>query len=128
MDKVLVTGGAGFVGSHACKALAHGGYRPVTSDNLEQGHEWAVKWGPLHRGDLRNDEDLHRRSRLGSRQRLYISRHMPMVGESPADPLKYYDNNVAGTAKLLKTCVAFGCKQVVSRHHAQHMGCRPAYR
>jgi hypothetical protein len=55
---ILVTGGAGFVGSHACKALARAGYFPVTFDSLERGHEWAVKWGPLERGDLCNEDDL----------------------------------------------------------------------
>ena len=58
MKTILVTGGAGFVGSHACKALSRAGYVPVTFDNLEHGHERAVKWGPLERGDLRNEKDL----------------------------------------------------------------------
>jgi nucleoside-diphosphate-sugar epimerase len=60
MKAILVTGGAGFVGSHACKALVRAGYLPVCFDNLEKGHEWAVKWGPLERGDLRNEQDLRR--------------------------------------------------------------------
>ena len=58
--RVLVTGGAGYVGSHACKALARAGYLPVTFDSLERGHERAVKWGPLERGDLRNPDELKR--------------------------------------------------------------------
>src|SRR5438874_8272338 len=49
---VLVTGGAGYVGSHACKALASAGYTPVAYDNLVHGHEWAVRWGPLEKGDI----------------------------------------------------------------------------
>ncbi len=49
---VLVTGGAGYIGSHACKALARAGYLPVTFDNLIYGHDWAVKWGPLARGHI----------------------------------------------------------------------------
>lgn len=49
---VLVTGGAGYIGSHACKALAKAGFLPVTYDNLCSGHDWAVKWGPLERGDI----------------------------------------------------------------------------
>jgi UDP-arabinose 4-epimerase len=57
---ILVTGGAGFVGSHACKALARAGYSPVKFDNLERDHHWAVKWGPLERGDLRDEKALHR--------------------------------------------------------------------
>ena len=58
MRTILVTGGAGFVGSHACKALAGAGYSPVTLDNRERGHDWAVKWGPLERGDLRDEKVL----------------------------------------------------------------------
>ena len=51
-DTVLVTGGAGYIGSHTCKALANVGFRPIAVDNLVHGHEWAVKWGPLERGDI----------------------------------------------------------------------------
>ena len=50
--KILVTGGAGYIGSHACKALASAGHTPVTLDNFDYGHRWAVKWGPLVEGDL----------------------------------------------------------------------------
>jgi UDP-arabinose 4-epimerase len=60
MNTIPITGGAGFVGSHSCKALSRAGYMPVTFDNLERGHEWAVKWGPLERCDLRNEIDLQR--------------------------------------------------------------------
>ena len=49
---VLVTGGAGYIGSHTCKALAEAGYEPVVYDNLSNGHEYAVKWGPLETGDI----------------------------------------------------------------------------
>ena len=54
MDRVLVTGGAGYIGSHACKALAEAGYLPVSYDSLCRGNEWAVRWGPLERGDVRD--------------------------------------------------------------------------
>ena len=50
--RVLVTGGAGYIGSHACKALAAAGYEPIVYDNLGRGHRWAVKWGPLEEGDI----------------------------------------------------------------------------
>ena len=49
---ILVTGGAGYIGSHACKALAKAGYTPIAYDNLVYGHEWAVQWGPLEIGDI----------------------------------------------------------------------------
>jgi UDP-arabinose 4-epimerase len=110
---VLVTGGAGFVGSHACKALSRAGYLPVTFDNLERGHAWAVKWGPLERGDLRNEDDV---ARVFEARRPWAVMHFAAyayVGESTSDPAKYYDNNVGGSAKLLRACAAFGCRNVV---------------
>src|SRR2546430_12880738 len=64
---VLVTGGAGYVGSHACKALASAGYTPIAYDNLVHGHEWAVRWGPLEKGDILDKVRLDRKStRLNS--------------------------------------------------------------
>lgn len=98
---ILVTGGAGYVGAHACKALAARGFRPVVYDSLIHGHEAAVKWGPLEIGDIAD------RARLDA----VIERHCPAavmhfaaftdVGESVEDPGKYYRNNVAGTLSLL---------------------------
>ena len=58
MKNILVTGGAGYIGSHACKALSQAGYTPVTYDNLEYGHKWAVKWGPLEIGDIKDRSRL----------------------------------------------------------------------
>jgi UDP-arabinose 4-epimerase len=113
MKTILVTGGAGFVGSHSCKALSRAGYMPVVFDNLERGHERAVKWGPLEQGDLRNEEDLHR---VFEARRPWAVMHFAAyayVGESTAEPAKYYDNNVGGTAKLLQACAAFDCKNFV---------------
>ena len=102
MRKILVTGGAGFIGSHTCKALARAGFTPVTYDNLSTGHRWAVKWGPLEIGDIRD------RRRLDE----VLSAHKPdavihfaasaYVGESMVNPGKYYDNNVVGTLRLLE--------------------------
>jgi UDP-glucose 4-epimerase len=64
---VLVTGGAGYIGSHACKALAAAGWRPVSYDNLSQGHRWAVRWGPLVRGALEMLRRSKRHSAAGPR-------------------------------------------------------------
>jgi UDP-arabinose 4-epimerase len=97
MKTILVTGGAGFVGSHACKALARAGYLPVTFDNLEHGHERAVKWGPLERGDLRNASDLQR---VFEARRPWAVMHFAAcayVGESMLDPAKYYGSARIGT-------------------------------
>lgn len=99
---VLVTGGAGYIGSHACKALSQAGYQPVACDNLVYGHPWAVQWGPLEQGDIADRVWLND----------LIARYQPVavmhfaayayVGESVQDPGKYYRNNVAGTLTLLE--------------------------
>jgi UDP-arabinose 4-epimerase len=98
---------------HACKALARAGYHPVTFDNLERGHEWAVKWGPLERGDLRREEDLRRAFETWQPAAVMHFAAYAYVGESAAEPLKYYENNVGGTAKLLSLCGEYGCKKFV---------------
>lgn len=99
---MLVTGGAGYIGSHTCKALRQAGYLPVTYDNLIYGHEWAVKWGPLERGDIL---DRKRLDEVISRYRPHSIIHFAAfayVGESVKDPGKYYRNNVVGSLTLLE--------------------------
>ena len=94
MNTILVTGGAGFVGSHACKALARAGYLPVTFDNFERGHQWAVKWGPLERGDLRDENDLLRAFETWRPWAVTHFAAHAYVGESILEPPKYYDTNL----------------------------------
>jgi UDP-glucose-4-epimerase GalE len=110
---VLVTGGAGFIGSQVCKRLAAAGMVPVTLDTLEKGHAWAVKWGPLERGDI------------GDRARLteVLSRHQPdaiihlagyiEVGESMRDPERYRLNNTIKTRTLIETAEDLGVERFV---------------
>jgi UDP-arabinose 4-epimerase len=103
MGTVLVTGGAGYVGSHACKALARAGYTPVTYDNLGFGHRWAVRWGVLEVGDIL---DIHRLNEVFKKYRPIAIMHFAaaaLVGESMAVPSLYYRNNVAGALNLLDT-------------------------
>ena len=99
---VLVTGGAGYVGSHVCKALAAGGENPVTYDNLARGHEWAVKWGPLENGDLNDKERLRQVMRKHRPEAVIHFAAYAYVGESVTDPGLYYRNNVVGTLSLLE--------------------------
>lgn len=99
---MLVTGGAGYVGSHACKALACAGYLPVVYDNLSRGHAWAVKWGPLERGDLMKTARLTAVLRKHRPIAVLHFAALAYVGESVADPLRYYRNNVGGTNSLLQ--------------------------
>ena len=110
---VLVTGGAGFIGSHACKALAEAGYLPVTYDNLSTGHAEAVKWGPLQLGDV---QDVARLSEVLSACKPAAVMHFAAsayVGESVTDPQKYYRNNVVGMSCLLDAMAATGLKTLV---------------
>ena len=104
MDRptILVTGGAGYVGSHACKALAKAGWKPVVYDNLVHGHADAVKWGPLEHGDI---ADRARLDFVIQSYRPSAAMHFAAftsVGESVADPGKYYRNNIAGSLTLLE--------------------------
>ena len=111
--RVLVTGGAGYVGSHACKALARAGYAPVVYDNLSRGHAWAVKWGPFERGDLLSPARLIAVIR---KHRPFAVLHfaaLAYVGESVDDPMRYYRNNVGGTINLLQAMREAGVGKIV---------------
>ncbi|MET0274576.1 MAG: UDP-glucose 4-epimerase GalE [Phenylobacterium sp.] len=113
MTRVLVTGGAGYIGSHACKALAAAGFEPITYDNLVYGHEWAVKWGPLERGDIL---DRARLDEVMARYQPAAVLHFAAfayVGESVVDPAKYYRNNVLGTLSLLDAMRDGGIRRLV---------------
>ena len=110
---VLVTGGAGYIGSHVCKALARAGAVPVVYDNLSKGHEWAVRWGPLERGDLL---DAARLREVFERHRPEAVMHFAAfieVGESVREPQKYYRNNVVGSLTLLEEMRRAGCGRIV---------------
>jgi len=110
---ILVTGGAGYIGSHACKALARVGYLPVSYDNLSTGHRWSVKWGPLEEGDI---SDSQRLEEVFSRYRPAAVLHFAAsayVGESVINPGKYYRNNVAGSLTLLEVMRDHGIDKIV---------------
>lgn len=127
MRPILVTGGAGYIGSHACKALAQAGFQPVVYDNLSTGHADAVKWGPLEPGDIR---DADRLTRVLAHWRPAAVMHfaaLSLVGESVTEPDGYYSTNVGGTLNLLRsmrltdvpvlvfssTCAVFGTPERV---------------
>lgn len=101
-SKVLVTGGAGYIGSHVCKALARAGYNPIAYDNLIYGHEWAVKWGPFEFGDILDRARLDDVMRRYKPEAVMHFAAFAYVGKSVSDPGKYYRNNVMGSLTLLE--------------------------
>ena len=113
MKTILVTGGAGYIGSHACKALSRAGYTPVTYDNLITGWQDAVKFGPFEQGDLLD------RARLDE----VFAKHQPaavmhfaalsQVGEAMREPGRYWSNNVTGSLTLIEAAVAAECLDFV---------------
>jgi UDP-arabinose 4-epimerase len=100
---ILVTGGAGYIGSHVCKALAQAGYTPITYDNLVNGHHWAVQWGPLEVGDILDRKRLDEVFNKYNPTAVMHFAAYTNVGESAQDPGKYYRNNVTGTLALVET-------------------------
>lgn len=110
---VLVTGGAGFIGSHTCKRLAQQGFVPVVYDNLSTGHLANVRWGPLVEGDLEDTERLATAVRTFLPECVIHFAASAYVGESVEDPGKYYRNNVAGSIALLGACRATGLARIV---------------
>jgi len=111
--KILVTGGAGYIGSHACKALARAGHEPVVYDSLSTGHREFVKWGPLELGDVRDEERLTAVARKHSPDLVMHFAALAYVGESMADPSTYYDVNINGTACLLRAMRAADIGRIV---------------
>jgi UDP-arabinose 4-epimerase len=126
-ETILVTGGAGYIGSHACKALAQAGYRPVVYDDLSRGHRDAVRWGPLVEGGLADQARLANTLRRFRAAAVMHFAAYAYVGESMRDPALYYRNNLAGTLLLLEamretrvdrivfssTCAVYGTPETV---------------
>lgn len=112
-DTIVVTGGAGFIGSHVCKALAEAGFRVVVLDNLSTGHADAVRWGPLVQLDIADIERLRRTLEKSHARCVIHCAANAYVGESVIDPRKYYCNNVVGGLSLLNACLAAGIERLV---------------
>ena len=110
---ICVTGGAGYVGSHVCKALSARGHVPVTLDNLSTGSAQNVAWGPLAQVDLRDSAAVAQVFREHQITAVLHFAASAYVGESVTDPAKYYDNNVGGMLSLLKACGKTGVEQLI---------------
>lgn len=113
MTKVLVTGGAGYIGSHASQVLAGAGYTPVVYDNLSFGHEWAVRWGPFERGDLADAARIREVIGKHGIEAVFHFAAFIQVGESVREPAKYYRNNFLNTLTLLGTMVECGVRDII---------------
>jgi UDP-arabinose 4-epimerase len=112
-NSILVTGGAGYIGAHACKALAKAGFEPVAYDNLVYGHREAVRWGPLVEGDVGDRAlvaETIRRHHIGAVMHFAAFAY---VGESVEKPEKYFQNNVVNTLSMLEAMRETGVKQIV---------------
>jgi UDP-arabinose 4-epimerase len=113
MSVVLVIGGAGYIGSHVCKALAARGDTPVAFDNLSSGHADAVRWGPLVRGELTSPSDLDRAfSEFVPDSVMHFAANIE-VGEGQRYPLRFWQNNVAGVIELLGAMDRAGVEALV---------------
>lgn len=110
---ILIAGGAGYIGSHCSKAVAEAGFLPVCYDNLTTGHRGFVHWGPLEVGDIADSSKVAATIKHHDIQAVMHFAASSAVGESVADPQKYYLNNVTGTLGLLQGMRAAGCTRLV---------------
>lgn len=113
MPNIIVTGGAGYIGSHACKALNAAGYTPIAVDNLSLGWRDAVQFGPLEEADLLDRERLDQIFQTYRPAAVMHFGAVSDVGESMRDPGKYWRINVGGSATLFDAAVAAGCDRIV---------------
>ncbi|MDB5665381.1 NAD-dependent epimerase/dehydratase family protein, partial [Cypionkella sp.] len=110
---VLVTGGAGYIGAHACKALARAGFTPVAFDNLSTGWRDAVKFGPFVQGDLMDRASIDAAFRQYRPVAVMHFAALSLVGESMTDPGRYWRTNVNGSLNLVEAAVHAGCMNFV---------------
>ena len=110
---VLVTGGAGYIGSHACKALSRAGFIPVAFDNLSSGWAGAAKFGPLFQGDLLDRASID--AALAAYKPVAVMHFaaLSLVGESMSNPGKYWRTNVNGSLNLIEAALAAGIRNFV---------------
>ena len=112
-NNVLVTGCAGYIGSHACRALATAGYTPICIDNLCTGWADAVKFGPLENVDLLDQSKLENVFKKYKPIAVMLFAAFSQVGESVKNPAKYWRNNAIGSLNLFQACVTYKCDKVI---------------
>ena len=112
-QSVLVTGGAGYIGSHTCKVLAQAGYQPIVFDNLSRGHREAVRWGPLIEADLADRKRLVAALETYQAAAVIHFAAYAYVGESVSDPAMYYRNNLGGSLSLIEAMRETGVDKII---------------
>jgi UDP-glucose 4-epimerase len=113
MANILVTGGAGYIGSHTCLALAQKGYAPVVFDNLVNGHRELVQWGPFEQGDVRDRERLDEVISTYRPAAIIHFAGLIEVAESTANPVAFFESNVSGSLTLFAAALRAGIGKVV---------------
>src|SRR6266704_3334569 len=111
--RVLVTGGAGYIGSHTAKILARSGFEHIVLDNLSTGHRWAAKWGPLIEGDIGDSKLIREVMETYRIQAVVHFAGLAYVGESVRRPRQYFETNVSYTLRLLDAMADMWVKHVV---------------
>jgi UDP-arabinose 4-epimerase len=110
---ILISGGAGFIGSQTAKSLSRAGFEPVVYDNLSTGNRWAVKWGPLVEADLCNQSSLKETlKQYNVTAAIHFAAHA-YVGESIREPRRYFENNVVNSLHFIHALLDAGVSQVV---------------
>ena len=111
--KILITGGAGYIGSHTCKTLALNGFTPITYDNLSTGNRWAVKWGPFVEGDILDTQFLRKAIIEYTPEAVIHFAAKAYVADSFDLPVEYYTTNVAGTLSLIRALRGTTVKTII---------------
>lgn len=113
MSSILVTGGAGYIGSHTSKALSARGFQPIAFDNMFRGNRWAVKYGPLVEADIRDADAVRSAIQDHKIEAIVHFAALAYVGESVQDPGGYFSNNVEGLRNVLQVAAEEGVNKVV---------------
>lgn len=111
--KVLITGGAGYIGSHTCKLLAEAGHVPIVFDNFSTGHRWVARFGPVVEGDIADKAAIASAFSDYRPEAVIHFAASAYVGESMREPLHYFRNNIAGTLNLLEVMAGSGVSKLV---------------
>ena len=111
--RALITGGAGYIGSHTAKELARAGHEPIVLDDLRRGNRWAVRWGPLLEIDLADQEAVETALQSFQIEAVFHFAALAYVAESMSAPADYFRNNVVNTHHLLEAMRRAGTSHIV---------------